>query len=125
MIRAAVVLCLIYPAFQVGGLVGSACVPLAAALVSFGFQIASLGALTGLPAKAVLLAPLRGLLCSFPVILWWGISRFLPMEAMGWKSLVWAGVAVGGLYAVLGLIVYKTPGVRQWFWPETNVRKER
>lgn len=123
-IRAAVVVLLIYPAFRFAGLVGAACVPLCAALVSFGFQITSLRALTGLPASAVLTAPLRGLACGIPVILWWGVAHFLPLNAEKWTMLAWTAGAVGALYACFGLVVYKNDRMRQLFWPGNVARKE-
>lgn len=124
-IRACVVVVLVLPAFRLGGMVGAACVPLAAALVAFGYQLTSLGALTGLPAGAVLRAPLRGLLCGMPIALGWGLSHFLMQDALGWRSLTWLGISLVIVYGVLGLVVYKNPRLRQIFWPATIARKER
>lgn len=123
-IRAAVVILLIYPAFQYAGILGAASVPLAAALVAFGFQITSLRQLTGLKVASVLWAPARGALCGIPVVLGWWISRSLSWHTAGWEMLIWTAIGISVIYGGIGLVVIRNPRLRQHFWPETNVRKE-
>jgi PST family polysaccharide transporter len=123
-IRAVVVVLLILPAFRLGGVVGAACVPLTAALIAFGYQLTSLGALTGLPAGSVLRAPVRGMLCGLPIALGWVLSRMMVSGSLGWQSFTWLGIGLAVVYGLLGMVVYKNPRLRQMFWPAAIARKE-
>lgn len=71
-IRASIVIVMLYPAISYFGIVGAAIAPLLAMLISYGFQLGTLRRLTGLNLRSYFEIWRRALIVALPCLLLWG-----------------------------------------------------
>jgi lipopolysaccharide exporter len=117
LIRAAVMLALLYPAIKWFGLVGAALVPLTAMSVALVFQLFRMRSLTGLNLKAYIEVFVRGLVLAIPAVLVWVfVATTFRFKAPA-AAIATAAGASAVLYLAAIALLRRTTVVREYFWP--------
>ena len=117
MIRAALMIILLYPCIKFLGLIGAAVAPLISVLVSYGFQLERLRSLTGLDIGKYASSFGRGLVSSLPVMLLWTfLLLFLHSESPG-LTIATAIAASAVLYLSGFLLFRESEALRAFLWP--------
>lgn len=116
LLRAFLVVALLWPAIRFGGLTGAASIPVAAMLLAYGLQLAQLRTVTGLEIKTYLALWLRGLLVAAPFVGLWLVMRFFFQGIRPLVELVWLGTVTGVVLGVFAFSAYRQPSVRRYLW---------
>ncbi len=121
LIRALLVLLLIYPAVKYGGLWGAALTPAVAMVVSFGFQVARVRSLTGLDVRQYLGIVPRALLFSVPVVVAWVGARSLAKDGQPLAATVIGAGLTGAICAAVALLAIRHRPLREFIWPKLSL----
>jgi O-antigen/teichoic acid export membrane protein len=120
LLRAVLVIGLIYPAIRWLGLVGAAATLLVAMLCSLCFQLFRLRILANLDVNRLLTIWLRSLPLALPVLLVWAATRAAAFQVSPAVTLISALAASGLIYGGFLLVAIRLAPVRAFFWPSAG-----